>query len=280
MKASVWTSALVELEPEGAVEGLARIGWRCLELSDEHMRKVAGRESAGESALKLKDLLGKLGVEAPQAHGPMFNCCEDDKLKENSELTEEILKLAGILGVRWVVLHPGSASISEDDDALDEVRRRNLDFFGRLINVAGKAGVGIALENMTDGEKQGRRRFGSTPSELLWLVGKLGPGAGICWDTGHANLQRLDQHRALRALGKHLVATHIDDNDGSADQHLFPFEGKVDWKGVMGGLRDIGYPGPFNLEVGGDTKVPLQLRDTKLRYALDLVEAMLRGQVP
>ena len=280
MRPSVWTSALVELEPEEAAERLARIGWRCLELSDEHMRKVAGRELAGGAARALKELCGKLKVEVPQAHGPMFNCCEDDKLEEHLELTEEVLKLAGILGIRWVVLHPGSASVAEDDDALEYVRRRNLEVFRRLSDVAEEAGVGIALENMNDGERPGRRTFGSTPPELLWLVGNLGPGTGICWDTGHAHLQRLDQRRALRALGKHLVATHIADNDGSGDQHLFPFEGKVDWKGVMEGLKDVGYSGPFNLEVPGETKVPLPVREAKLRYGLELAEAMAEGKVP
>jgi len=280
----MWTSAYHDLEPEEAVERLHKIGWRWLELSDEHWRKLAGRPNPTSQFRRMRGLLEKLGVSVPQMHGPMFNVCEPERKRvvENVKLTKQVFKWAAAMGVKWVVLHPGSAPMADDEEEAEAVRECNLRWFGELLDAAKGAGVGIAVENACDGDGQGRRVFGSVPSELLWLVRSLDPERmGICWDTGHAHLQRLDQYRAIKALGRHIVATHIADNHQNTDEHLFPFEGTVDWGAVVRGLREIGYSGLFNMEVGGDTaKIPLPLREEKLRYALRLCEALVEGRVP
>jgi len=99
---------------------------------------------------------------------------------------------------------------------------------------------------------------------------------GVCWDTGHANIQKLNQYQAIKALGKNLVTTHIDDNDTSGDQHLLPFEGNINWKAIITALREINYMGLFNLEVGGAIhKVPFTIREAKLRYALELTKTLV-----
>jgi len=284
VKPSMWTSAYHELEPEEAVERLFEVGWRWLEFSYEHWRKLAERRRPTTHFRKLGRFFERLGVKVPQMHGPMFNVCDPDrkKVKENVKLTKQVLKWARELGVRWVVLHPGSAPMAEDEKALEEVRRAHLRWLGEIVETAKEAGVGIAIENACDGDGQGRRVFGSIPSELLWLVRNLDPErVGICWDTGHAHLQRLDQRRAIKALGKHLVATHIDDNHQNTDEHLLPFDGTVDWKSVLSGLKEARYSGLFNMEVGGAmAKVPLTVRDEKLRYALELCKAFVEGRVP
>lgn len=284
MKPSMWTSAYHELEPEEAVERLYKIGWRWLEFSDEHWRKLATRPKPTVHFRKVRALFEKLGVSAPQMHGPMFNVCDPDgkAVRKNVKLTKQVFKWAAAMGVKWVVLHPGNAPMADDEREFEAVRECNLRWFGELVEAAREAGVGIAIENACDGEGQGRRVFGSVPSELLWLVRSLDPErVGICWDTGHAHLQRLDQYRAIKAIGRHLVATHIADNHQNTDEHLLPFEGTVDWRAVMKGLKAVRYSGLFNMEVGGDTaKIPLAVRDEKLRYALELCKALVEGKVP
>ena len=68
---------------------------------------------------------------------------------------------------------------------------------------------------------------------MLWLVEETDPEiVGICWDMNHAQVQKLDQYQAIKELGEHLFHTHINDTmKDSEEQHLLPFEGKVDWKG-------------------------------------------------
>lgn len=281
VKPSIWTDAFVECSAEEAVERLAAIGWKYLELADAHWRNVDGRESAGRDFKALKNLIEKLGISVLQLHGPMFDACgQAAEVRQGIAEAKRALRWAGVLGVRWVVLHPGSASMAEDQQAFEHVCLQNLRVVRKLAATAKKWRVAIALENLCDGNGPGRRVFGSVPSELMWLAEQSDPSrVGICWDTGHANIQRLDQGRALRALRNRLVATHIADNDSSGDQHLLPFEGTIDWAAVVGSLRALRFSGLFNLEVGGSVhKVPLALRNATLRYALELSEAMVSGR--
>jgi sugar phosphate isomerase/epimerase len=94
------------------------------------------------------------------------------------------------------------------------------------------------------------RYYCSAADELCELVDALkDPRVGICWDFGHGNLNKLDQEKSLRAIGKRLKALHVDDNHGWADEHLLPFQGNVPWTALMPVLREIGYEGDMTMEV-------------------------------
>ena len=282
MKPAIWTDAFVELQPEDAVKRLAEVGWEFIELAGKHWRDMDKREDPERSLKALRNMCERLRVSIPQMHGPIFDVCmEEEKMRPEMDLTKRVMRWAHVLGVKWMVFHPGSSSIAEDGEALEEVRQRNREAIMELLEEAQKLEVGIALENLYDEKVQGRRVYGSTPSELLWLIHNTDPKrVGVCWDTGHANIQRLNQSRAIRALKGHLVATHIADNDTSGDQHLLPFEGNVDWKAVTTTLKEIGYGGLFNLEIGNAVhRIPLRLRGASLQYALKLAEALCEGSL-
>jgi sugar phosphate isomerase/epimerase len=163
---------------------------------------------------------------------------------------------------------------------VEETKEGNLEMLRGWVTWAERFGIEIAVENMHDmiPDIVGRRAFGAIPSELLWLVKETNPElVGVCWDVNHAHVQKLDQYRAIKQLGKHLLHTHINDTTtDSEEQHLLPFEGKVDWKAVIKALKEINYQGLFSLEAGASVgSLPLSLRDLKLRYALELTEAMI-----
>jgi sugar phosphate isomerase/epimerase len=71
-----------------------------------------------------------------------------------------------------------------------------------------------------------------------------------CWDAGHGNMQEMPQDEALRILGEHVYALHIQDNLGTADSHIAPFCGSLNLDAVMHGLKDIDYKGYFTFESG------------------------------
>ena len=113
------------------------------------------------------------------------------------------------------------------------------------------------------------------------------------WDTGHANMQDMPQDEALRLLGSHVRALHVQDNMGDADSHLVPFLGTMNMDSVMNGLLDIGYDGYFTFEVGGfflpadkrrsyerDQRLagaPLDLRRAFERYLYQLGKCVLEA---
>ena len=200
MKPAIWTDAFVELQPVEAVERLATVGWKFIELADKHWRDVDKRKRPERSFESLRILCEKLHVTVVQMHGPMFNVCVEEERLIEMELARRAMRWAHIMRVRWVVFHTGSSlAIAEEDKALEETRRINREVIMELLETEPGSGVGIALENVYDNEVQGRRVYGSTPSELLWLVHNTDPRrVGVCWDTGHANVQKLNQSRAIR----------------------------------------------------------------------------------
>ena len=91
-------------------------------------------------------------------------------------------------------------------------------------------------------------------ADYLEYVWQAFPGVkelGFCFDSSHANLK--DQFYLLEDHGNRLSALHLSDNDGSADQHRLPFDGKIDFeKKVLPFLtkNDI----PFTMELIADRK--------------------------
>lgn len=75
-----------------------------------------------------------------------------------------------------------------------------------------------------------------------------GVDVGICLDFGHAHMDG-DLVDAIETVSGHLIATHVHDNRGRADEHLVPFDGTIDWPGVMTAVQKVGYDGTLLLEL-------------------------------
>ncbi|RLE89697.1 MAG: hypothetical protein DRJ49_02160 [Thermoprotei archaeon] len=278
---SISTSVFPELELEEEIKRLAKIGWRCVEINLGSSRVDKGRVS------KIAKLCEELDISIIQVHGRnpgMARRSEEERRKFMRQAKESII-WAGELGAKWVVLHPSNRKAGYRTlEALNDVKRSNLEGFLELLEVAEATGVGIAIENLPPvlhDSLPGESIFGADPYELLWLVKSINSKRiGICLDTNHIipSIQGFDQYQVIKIIGQHLVATHISDNDGFREQHLLPFMGKIDWNAVVRGLKEVGYRGAFNLEVGF-TRVPLKLRDSLVSYALRLLEELVKGQV-
>jgi sugar phosphate isomerase/epimerase len=80
------------------------------------------------------------------------------------------------------------------------------------------------------------------------------PGAGICLDMGHAFLMG-DLADTIEIVSGHLVTTHVHDNRGKADDHLVPFEGRIDWPTALMSLQKVGYEGTILFELA-NTSTP------------------------
>jgi sugar phosphate isomerase/epimerase len=114
----------------------------------------------------------------------------------------------------------------------------------------------------------------STPGALVHFVETVADaaGLGICLDFGHAHIGG-DLVDAVETVSEHVIATHVHDNRGRLDDHLPPFDGSIDWPGVLTAVQKVGYEGALIFEVApqGGSKATLQ----KLREARRRMTALL-----
>lgn len=200
------------------------------------------------------------GLKFVQSHGPMFKDL-DDQSATGDLLIDAGLRWSARLGVPWMVMHP----FTVPGATLAENHAANLAFYRPWLPLCEELGIGLALENMAD-RFSPFRRYCSVPEELADLADSLEhPLVGLCWDTGHAHLQRLDQRVAIGSLGARLKVVHLQDNNGGGDDHIMPYHGNIKWDDVLAGLRDARFAGALTFEVhNGVRRVPDDLRDAAL----------------
>ena len=155
---------------------------------------------------------------------------------------EQALYIARRIPAQVLVMHlglPRSQPGTPEDNSRDGARRS----IDELHGLAEPLGVRIAVEVI--------------PNELS-RVGSLVhfieedlevPDTGICLDFGHAHLDG-DLLDAIEAASGHLIATHVHDNRGRADDHLVPFEGTIDWPSAMTAIQKVGYDRTLMFEIG------------------------------
>lgn len=196
-----------------------------------------------------------LGVTFSQSHLPIYNICAPDEVPGWDwweELSRRTLEASGMLGVRWVVVHAGTAHTGGQYDRKRSLEA-NAEYLYRLSRRAAACGCqGIAVENMAQaaGGRAAPPSLCSTTDGLIELVDAVAsPRVGICWDFGHAHLTREDQAASLLRIGARLRATHVQDNSGVSDEHTLPFRGSVPWEDILPALATIGYQGDLTYEI-------------------------------
>jgi sugar phosphate isomerase/epimerase len=226
---------------------------------------------------ELRELGDSLGIVFNQTHIPFYAQLElsGQEFEHSEEMTRRAIIASGILGAPWGVMHPGS--MRDKNWSPEDHLKRNIEYFKPKIEAARKNNTGIAIENMGCWPRSDYfRMYCTTEYELCELVDALNdPAAGICWDFGHANMNKLDQVLSLRTIGKRLKALHVDDNRGWDDDHLPPFWGTVDWAALMPVLTEIGYAGDLTFEVLNTSKFPDAFRVEAVRQIFEIGRFML-----
>lgn len=267
MTPALWTAIVVELPPLEAIRALAEIGWPGLELSTEHLVNVAEAPEPERLADEVRALVDGLGLIMPQAHLLLQAnvATADDAARERDlAIVMRQIELCQRMGIEVGVIHPGGDRPATLEEERTE-RARRVESFTRLADHAARHDLSLAIENLCDAPRAtrgalGQRTYGAVIPELHELIDAVGaPNLGICYDTGHGNIQGLDMAEAVRQCGQRLIALHIQDSDGTRDQHLAPTRGTIDWERGIAALRDIEYDGLFNLEIPGERGLPVDL---------------------
>ncbi len=265
MKLSIWTSYYYDLPIEAAVERLIQNGIYCAELSDEHGLELLNRsENVLETAQAFARFLRERPFEMSQGHLWLkIKICADDTAIEK---LYSWIDLYEAIGIKNMVLHCDNlvgTSLSKQEKI-----ERNVEKLRLIANYIQDKDITICLENLRPHSSEETDLIDRSADDLLTIIDRVGsPRFGICLDTGHLNLTDKNQREFILKAGERLKALHIANNDGYRDLHLMPFtKGSVDFVEVVHALREIHYNGLFNLEIPGEKRIPLELRDAKIVY--------------
>ncbi len=215
-----------------------------------------------EEARGIREITDRMGFPVVQAHAPFVFTSEQNNTPELFESVvvarvSRSIEIAGILGAKIIIVHP--LQFLPYCDCAEQLFEMNMDYYRRLIPVAAKAGVKIAVENMFQRDPRRKHIVPSTcarPEEMIRYHDTLNSEwITCCLDVGHVGLpvQYIEAYDFARALGHdRLQSLHIHDNDYQQDRHTLPYLGIMDWAEICKALGEIDYQGDFTFEVGMD----------------------------
>jgi sugar phosphate isomerase/epimerase len=148
-----------------------------------------------------------------------------DEIKRSLELSDHV-KLSHL------VLHLGNPHEAYNPLAFEHA-------YAAIAQIRAFAGVKVLIENIPN-EISTLERI-----EEFKAVSRLAD-IGTCYDTGHGHLQN------AKPRFEQIAATHVHDNNGDKDEHLWPFEGSLDWHALVEKLVVANYSGALTFEVRGE----------------------------
>ena len=269
MKISVWSSYYYDLSPEDMVLEFKAHGFNACELSDEHSHMLLRRGDAAMVGAEFAKFLSEQDFEISQGH--LFlgeRLCDSEGRKKIKRQIDLFLAV----GVKNAVLHCDSHSFDGMGYTLDMIREENCKALSDILDYVKGTDMVICLENLITSE------IVKSVDGILYFIDYFkSENLGICLDTGHLNMNDKDQVSFIRKAGKLLKALHLNDNQGSSDQHLMPYgKGTINFVPVIQEVKKLGYDGLYNLEIPGENGGPLEIRGYKLDYLKKMMEYLDR----
>jgi sugar phosphate isomerase/epimerase len=165
---------------------------------------------------------------------------ENERVAAVSEI-EQALHIARRIAVKVFVLHLGVPRTQTPPGGANtrSAARRSLE---QLQPIAAALGAKIAVEVLSNDLSVAGSLVHFVESDLD------GHDVGICLDFGHAHIDG-DLVDAIETVSEHLIATHLHDNRGRSDDHLVPFDGRIDWPAALTAVQKVGYDGTLLLEI-------------------------------
>jgi sugar phosphate isomerase/epimerase len=230
----------------------------------------------------------KNGITIGQAHAPCpaYLPKDPELFSYMLGINENCVRLCGAVGCKYLVIHGIAGGATNE-----EIERLNWQMYTALIPALKETGVVVCLENLFDSVSRGSRGLVHTaghcsdPHEAADLIDRLNEAAGqecfgLCLDTGHLNLIRVDPRVYIGLLGSRIKVLHVHDNYGALDQHLAPYNGNICWQHYWEALKKAGYRGDISFEtfaqivyIREDELIPSQLQ------AIRAVGQLLRDRI-
>ncbi|MFL6353803.1 MAG: sugar phosphate isomerase/epimerase family protein [Bryobacteraceae bacterium] len=170
------------------------------------------------------------GRSGPQA---VIDITETVKAKRMGMVDEikRALEIADVVPFRYLIQHLGVSGEEFDERKLDSA----FSSLDELKVFAGQRGVEVLLENTPNELASGER--------LNYFLRQTHLNLNYCFDVGHAHLG-YGIEAEFEVMKERIRSTHIHDNNGQEDEHLFPGKGSIDWPNTMRllGSRPDQYP--------------------------------------
>ena len=158
------------------------------------------------------------------------------------EMVDEIkraLEIAETIPFKYLIQHIGVSGEEFSERAVDSAfsALEQISLFAR------QRGVDVLLENIPNALSSAER--------LMLFLEMTHLDLNFVFDVGHAHFGE-GVEAAFGIMKDRIRSTHIHDNDGKTDKHLFPLVsegGSVDWKNTMNLLRTRADQYPLLLEL-------------------------------
>lgn len=244
----------------GILDGLARNGVQAIEIfaARQHLDYANRKAHVKEIA----EWFRGSGVPLNSVHSPMYadyewgrtgappvNVASTDRAHRIDAMDEikRALEIAEQIPFRFLVQHIGTSNEAFDEKKFEAA----MTSVEHLRAFAKPLGVRILLENIPNEL--------STPDRLVELIHNAHfEDVGVCFDFGHANIMS-SVREAFEILRNYVCSTHVHDNDKTKDSHLWPGQGRIDWKEAMELLRAAPQTPALLLELEADEKInPLE----------------------
>jgi sugar phosphate isomerase/epimerase len=166
-------------------------------------------------------------LEMGRGGAPAVNVIHPEKSRRVEAMDEikRALEVAEQVPFRYLILHLGEREDTWNTRSLEN----SLTALEHLRAFANPLGVKLLVENIQNEVTQ--------PQNILEIlnVGHFGD-IGVCLDVGHAHLGE-GVAPVLSELRPHIYSSHLHDNKGGRDEHLWPGDGTVPWEETMRELR-------------------------------------------
>ena len=168
-------------------------------------------------------------LPAPSLHLPFAENVLAARPVDRQRALDEIkrcLELGDSCPLSYAVLHLGAPGDEYNPSVFEHA-------YAAISTIQSFSGVRVLIETLANGIANFDRIAEFTAAAQIQNL-------GICYDTGHGEMEGTPD------------AIHLDDNNGAADDHLWPFEGSRDWPAFVERLVMKSFDGPLILEAQDD----------------------------
>ncbi|MGB6132331.1 MAG: sugar phosphate isomerase/epimerase family protein [Acidobacteriaceae bacterium] len=221
----------------GLLDVFARAGAQGVELfaarqhfdysSRSHVRELA--DWFRSSTLEPFSMHAPMFADTEMGRGgaPSVNVIHPEKTRRIDAMDEikRALEAAEQIPFRFLILHLGD----RDDTWSLRSLEHSITALEHLHAFANPLGVKLLVENL-EGDV-------ARPAHLVEILssGHL-TDIGVCLDVGHAHLGE-GIPAAFAVLRDRIRSSHLHDNNGDKDTHLWPGDGSIDWQQTLGDLK-------------------------------------------